>query len=121
VAVSGESNDWTWDLSRYRPLQTLMSPAARSYMIKLDALLGARTPHPHTQVRPDALPRALDHLNVVCKAVTQQRMLHPRGLAGAAALVETVISGDQLTARLGALADVFDPFMRTADGKQPDA
>ena len=114
-----ESDDWTWDLSRYRPLQTLMSPDARSYLIKLDALLGARTPHPHTPVSPDALPRTLDHLNVVWKAVTQQRLFHPRGLAGAAGLVEPVISGDQLTARLGALAGVFDLFMRTADGKQP--
>ena len=96
-----------------------MSPDAGSYLIKLDALLGARTPHPHTQVNPDALPRALDHLNVVWKAVTQQHLFHPRGLAGAAGLVETVISGDHLTARLGALADVFDLFMRTADGKQP--
>ncbi len=114
-----ESDDWTWDLSRYRPLQTFISPDARSYLIKLDALLGARAPRPHTQVSTDALPRALDHLNVVGKAVTQQRLFHPRGLAGAASLVEPVISGDQLTARLGALADVFDLFMRTADGRQP--
>lgn len=53
------------------------------------------------------------------KAVAQQRLFHPRGLAGAASLVTPVISGDQLTTRLGALADVFDLFMRTADGRQP--
>lgn len=116
-----ESDDWTWDLSRYRPLQTFISPDARSYLIKLDAHLGARIPHPYTQISHDALPRALDHLNVVWKAVTQQRLFHPRGLTGAASLAEPVISGDQLTARLGALADVFDLFMRTADGRQPSS
>jgi len=110
-----ESDDWTWDLSRYRPLQTFTSPDAQSYLIKLDALFGARAPRPYTQVSPDALPRALDHLNVVWKAVTQQRLFHPRGLAGAASLVEPVISGDQLTT----LADVFDLFMRAADSRQP--
>lgn len=67
----------------------------------------------------DALPRALDHLNVVWKALTRQRLFHPRGLAGAASLVEPVLSGDQLTARVGALADIFDLFMRTADGRSP--
>lgn len=72
----------------------------------------AKTPRPYTAVAPEALPRALDHLNVVWKAVTQQRLFYPRGLAGAANLVEEVASGDQLTARLGALADVFDLFMR---------
>lgn len=114
-----EGDDWTWDLSRYRPLQTFISPDARSYLTSLDALLGAQAPHPYTQVSPDALPRALDHLNVVWKALTRQRLFHPRGLAAAASLVEPVLSGDQLTARLGALADIFDLFMRTADGRPP--
>jgi hypothetical protein len=85
---------------------------------RADALLGSQKPRPYSEVSPEALPRALDHLNVVWKALTQQRLFYPRGLAGAANLVEPVISGDQLTARLGALADVFDLFMRTADGKQ---
>ena len=118
-ARDGADHDWTWDLARYRPLQTFTSPDARSYLVKLDALLGARALRPYTQVSPDALPRALDHLNVVWKGVTQQRLFLPRGLAGAASLVEPVISGDQLTARLGALADVVDLFMRAADGRQP--
>lgn len=46
-------------------------------------------------------------------------LFYPRGLAGAASLVEPVNSGDRLTARLGALADIFDLFLRTADGKPP--
>ena len=37
-----ESDDWTWDLSRYRPLQTFTSPDARSYLIKLIWVLLAR-------------------------------------------------------------------------------
>jgi hypothetical protein len=45
------------------------------------------------------------------------RLVYPRGLASAAGLVEPVRSGDEFTARLGALADVFGLFMRTADGK----
>ena len=112
-----ESSDWTWDLTQFRPLQPFVSDDARSYLIKLDALLGSKTPQPYTSVSPDALPRALDHLNVVWKVVTKERLFYPRGLAGAASLVEPVSSGDQLTARLGALADIFDLFLRTADGK----
>ena len=49
--------------------------------------------------------------------MTKERLFYPRGLAGAASLVEPVSSGDQLTARLGALADVFDLFLRNPDGK----
>ena len=51
--------------------------------------------------------------------LTGQRLFYPRGLAAPASLVEPASSGDGLTARLGALADVFDLFMRTADGKAP--
>jgi hypothetical protein len=47
--------------------------------------------------------------------LTGQRLFCPRGLAAPASLVEPASSGDGLTARLGALADVFDLFMRTAD------
>ena len=114
-----ESDDWTWDLSRYRPLQAFMSPDARSYLIKLDALLARPGAAPVHTGQPRCATAGLDHLNVVWKAATQQRLFHPRGLASAASLVEPVISADQLTARLGALADVFDLFMRTADGRQP--
>jgi hypothetical protein len=112
-----ESSDWTWDLTQYRPLQPFVSDDARSYLIKLDALLGTKTPQSYKSVNPETLPRALDHLNVVWKVVTEERLFYPRGLAGAASLVEPVTSGDQLTARLGALADIFDLFLRTADGK----
>lgn len=44
--------------------------------------------------------------------------VYSHGLAGAASLVEPVISVDQLRAGLGALADVFDLFMCAADGRQ---
>jgi hypothetical protein len=43
-----EGDDWTWDLSRHRPLQTFVSSDARSYLVKLDALLGAQSPRPYT-------------------------------------------------------------------------
>jgi hypothetical protein len=113
-----ESDDWTWDLTRHRPLQPFAVTGARDYLVKLDALLAGQAPQPYTAVSPEALPRALDHLNVVWKAVTQQRLFYPRGLASAASLVEPV-SGDQLTARLGALADVFDLFLRAPTGSPP--
>ncbi len=51
--------------------------------------------------------------------MTQQRLFYPRGLASAASLVEPLISGDQLTARLGALAHIFDLFLRTPTGSPP--
>jgi hypothetical protein len=114
-----EADSWMWELARYRPLQPLVSPDARSYLIKFDALLGSQAPHTFSAIRPEDLPRALDHLNVVWKVVTQQRLFYPRGLASAASLVEPVMSGDQLTARLGALADIFDLFLRTATGSSP--
>lgn len=114
-----EVDVWTWDLTRHRPLRPFVTANARDLLVKLDGLFGTRAVHPSVPVSPDALPRALDHLNVVWKALTGQRLFYPRGLAAAASLAEPASSGDELTARLGALADVFDLFMRTADGKAP--
>jgi hypothetical protein len=56
---------------------------------------------------------------VTWKVLTGQRLFYPRGLAATASPVEPASSGDELAARLGALAHVFDLFMRTADGKAP--
>lgn len=103
-----ESAEWIWDLTQYRPLQPFVSADARDYLVQLDSLLASQTPRPFTAFSPETLPRALDHLNVIWKVVAGQRLFYPRGLASAASLVEPVNSGDQLTARLGALADVFD-------------
>jgi len=114
-----ETDEWTWDLSRYSPLQPYVSTDVRSYLIKLDALIASKALHPCIAVPPETLPRALDHLNVAWKAVTHDRLFYPRGVAGSASLVETVNSGDQLTARLGALADIFDLFTRAANSRSP--
>lgn len=114
-----ETDEWTWDLSRYPPLQPYVSTDVRSYLIKLDALIVGKALHPYVAVPPETLPRALDHLNVAWKAVTRDRLFYLRGVAGSASLVEPVNSGDQLTARLGALADIFDLFTRAADGRSP--
>jgi hypothetical protein len=114
-----KAGTWTWDLARHRPLRPYATPDARGYLVELDTLLAAKSERPYTPVSPESLPRALDHLNVVWKALTRQRLFYPRGLAAAASLVEPVGSGDEFTARLGALADVFDLFMRTADGRPP--
>jgi len=114
-----EADAWTWDLTRHRPLRPYVTADVRELLVKLDALIGVQVERSYLPVSPDALPRALDHLNVVWKALTGQRLFYPRGLAAATSLVEPVSSGDELTARLGALADVFDLFMRAADGKAP--
>jgi hypothetical protein len=114
-----EADAWTWDLTRHRPLRPFVTADARELLVKLDGLSGAQAEQPYVPVSPDALPRALDHLNVAWKVLTGQRLFYPRGLAATASLVEPASSGDELTARLGALADVFDLFMRTADGKPP--
>jgi hypothetical protein len=114
-----EAETWTWDLTRHRPLRPFVTPDARELLVKLDALTGTQVEQPYIPVSPDALPRALDHLNVTWKVLTGQRLFYPRGLAATASLVEPASSGDELTARLGALADVFDLFMRTADGRTP--
>lgn len=114
-----ESEGWAWELTRHRPLRPFVTADARGLLVKLDGLLGTQEERPYVPVSPDALPRALDHLNVVWKALTGQRLFYPRGLAAAAGLVGPVTSGDELTARLGALADIFDLFTRTADGRAP--
>jgi hypothetical protein len=46
-------------------------------------------------------------------------LFYPRGLANADSLIEPANSGDQLTARLGALADIFDLFLRPVSGSSP--
>lgn len=114
-----EADEWTWNLTQYRPLQPWVSPDVKSYLTKVEAVLGGPPLEAYAPVSPEALPRALDHLNVVWRAVAQQRLFFPRSLASAASLVEPVSSGDQLTARLGALADIFDLFLRTATGGAP--
>lgn len=115
-----ERDEWEWDLTSYSPLRKFVSPEAASYLVKLESLLGAKTPRPFTRVASGALPRALDHLNVTWRALTQtSRLFYPRGVAGSTDLVQSVTSGDQLTARLGALADVFDLFMRGPNGIVP--
>jgi hypothetical protein len=114
-----ETDAWTWDLTRHRPLRPFVTADARELLVKLDSLFDAQAERPYVPASPDALPRALDHLSVVWKALTGQRLFYPRSLAAAASLVEPVSSGDELTARLGAVADVFDLFMRSAEGKVP--
>ena len=98
-------------------MRPFVTADARELLVKLDGLSGAQAEQSYVPVSPDALPRALYHLNVAWKVLTGQRLFYPRGLAATASLVEPTSSGDRLTARLGALADVFDLFMRTADGK----
>ncbi len=58
---------------------------------------------------------------MVWNTVAQQRLFYPRGLASADSLVEPVNSGEQLTAWLGALADIFDLFLPTPTGKSPQS
>lgn len=112
------SDDWTWDLTHGRRFRTFVSKDSRGYLAKLDEFLGSREEdEPYTAVGPDSLPRALDHLNVAWKAATGNRLFYPRGLASAASLTEPVNNGDQLTVRLGALADVFDLFLRSPEGR----
>jgi hypothetical protein len=59
-----EADAWTWDLTRHRPLRPFVTADARELLVKLDGLSGAQAEQPYVPVSPDALPRALDHLNV---------------------------------------------------------
>ena len=83
-----EADAWTWDLTRHRPLRPFVTVDARKLLVKLDGLSGAQTEQPYVPVSPDALPRALDHLNVAWTVLTGQRLFYPRGLAAPASLVE---------------------------------
>ena len=114
-----EREEWDWDLTSYPPLRKFTSPDAVGYLTKLESLLAQKMPRPFVKVAPEALPRALDHLSVAWKALTgEHRLFYPRSLASTTNLVEPVASGDQLTARLGTLADIFDLFMRGPDEKK---
>jgi hypothetical protein len=72
-----ETDTWSWDLTRYRPFNPFVSSDVRSLLVKMDNLLDAQTEQYHVPASPDALPRALDHLNVAWKALTGQRLFYP--------------------------------------------
>ena len=69
-------------------LRPFVTVDARELLVKLDGLSGAQTEQSYVPVSPDALPRALDHLNVAWTVLTGQRLFYPRGLAAPASLVE---------------------------------
>lgn len=116
----GEADNWSWDLTRHPPLRPFVSPDARNLFGKLDGLLGSQTEQPYVPVSPDSLPRALNHLNVAWRGPDSAAAVLSAGpdccgwLGGVGRQ-----RGDELTSRLGALADVFDLFTRAADGRAP--
>jgi hypothetical protein len=103
-----DSPGWTWNLwfGSLRPFAVETGP---EYLAALEELIGS---HPAPQpswapVEPSALPRALDHLDLIWLVRTQQRLFQRPGFARTASLAEAANSAEEFEARCNALSDVF--------------
>ncbi len=108
VSPDPDSPDWTWNLwfGSLRPFAVETGP---DYLSALEELIGS---HPESQpswarVEPSALPRALDHLDVVWHLLAGQRLFKRPGFARTVSLAEAANSADEFEARCNALSDVF--------------
>ena len=108
VSPDPDSQDWTWNLwfGSLRPFAVNTGPA---YLAALEELIGNH-PEPQTPwvpVEPSALPRALDHLDLVWFVRTNQRLFKRPGFARTASLAEAATSAEEFEVRCNALSDVF--------------
>jgi hypothetical protein len=108
VSPDPDSPDWTWNLW-YGSLQPFAVETGAEYLASLEELIGN---HPKPQrswapAEPSALPRALDHLDVVWLVRTRQRLFQRPGFARTASLAEAANSAEEFEARCNALSDVF--------------
>jgi len=89
VSPNPDSPDWEWKLwfGSLRPFAVETGP---DYLAALEQLIG-RGPEPAASgapVEPSALPRALDHLDLVWLVRTGQRLFQRPGFARIASLAE---------------------------------
>lgn len=108
--VSSDPGDpqWEWNLS-FQPLRPFAVDTGMDYLAALEQLIGHRPePAPYgAPVQPSALPRALDHLDLVWRVRTGEPLFKRPGFARTASLAEGASSGDEFDARCNALTDVF--------------
>jgi hypothetical protein len=107
VSPDPDSPDWEWKLW-FGPLRTFAVDTGADYLAALEQLIGRVEPAASVPpVEPSALPRALDHLDLVWLVRTGQRLFQRPGFARIASLAEEANSGDQFDGRCSALSDVF--------------
>jgi hypothetical protein len=108
VSPDPDSPDWTWNLW-FGSLRPFAVESGSAYLAALEELIGT---HPEPElttapVEPSALPRALDHLDLVWQVRAGQRLFQRPGFARTASLAEAAFSADEFEARCSALSDVF--------------
>lgn len=87
------------------PLRSRNRP---EYLAALEGLIGGQPPQPSwASVEPSALPRALDHLDVVWLLRAKERLFKRPGFARTASLAEGADSADEFEPRCNALSDVL--------------
>jgi hypothetical protein len=103
-----DSPDWTWNLW-FGSLRPFAVETGSEYLAALEELIGSHPePEPSwASVEPSALPRAIDHLDLVWLVRTNQRLFQRPGFARTASLAETADSAEEFEARCSALSDVF--------------
>jgi hypothetical protein len=107
VSPDPDSPDWTWNLW-FGSLQPFAVETGAEYLASLEELIGNPEPQPSwAPTEPSALPRALDHLDLVWLVRTKQRLFQRPGFARMASLAEAANSADEFEARCNALSDVF--------------
>jgi hypothetical protein len=110
TSVNSDPDDpqWEWDLSA-RSLRPYAVDSGMDYLAALDQLIGHRAQPAlyGVPLDPSALPRALDHLDVVWLARTGKRLFKHRGFARSGTLAQQAGSGDEFDVRCNALSDVL--------------
>lgn len=108
VSPDPDSPDWTWNLW-FGSLRPFAVETGSEYLAALEELIGNYpAPQPSwAPVEPSALPRALDHLDLVWLVRTNQRLFLRPGFARTASLAEGANSAEEFEARCNALSDVF--------------
>jgi hypothetical protein len=102
-----DSPDWTWNLW-FGSLRPFAVETGSAYLTALEEFIGhPKPPDSGAPVEPSALPRALDHLDVVWHLIEGQRLFKRPGFARTASLAEAAGSADEFEARCSALSDVF--------------
>jgi hypothetical protein len=103
-----DSPGWTWNLW-FGSLEPFAVETGAQYLASLEELIGSH-PEPRRSwapAEPSALPRALDHLDLVWLVRTRQRLFQRPGFARTASLAEAANSAEEFEARCNALSDVF--------------
>ncbi len=103
-----DAQDWTWNLW-FGSLRPYAVETGSAYLAALEELVRGRPAPPDSgaPVEPSALPRSLDHLDVVWHLLAGQRLFKRPGFARAASLAEAAASAVEFEARCNTLYDVF--------------